>query len=167
LQNAWNKYGEKSFKFQLIEEVPVEQLLDIEQKYLDIVKETPQLYYNTAMCATAPMRGLTHSDETKAKMSESRSGCNNVNWGKELSDEHKEKLSQSHKGQVSGNKGKKASKETILKLKLSHIGQIPAMSGKCHSEESKRKMSESSKRLWTDEYRKRMSDAHKGKRKNI
>lgn len=35
LQNAWNKYGEDNFKFSILEECDVKNLLDIEQNYLD------------------------------------------------------------------------------------------------------------------------------------
>jgi group I intron endonuclease len=35
LQNAWNKYGEDSFIFEIVEECELENLFDTEQKYLD------------------------------------------------------------------------------------------------------------------------------------
>lgn len=35
LQRAWNKYGEDKFTFETVEEVPKEELLDVEQMYLD------------------------------------------------------------------------------------------------------------------------------------
>ena len=35
LQNAWNKYGEKSFKFEILEECTKEKCLEREQYYLD------------------------------------------------------------------------------------------------------------------------------------
>ena len=35
LQNAWNKYGESNFKYEIIEKVPDDKLFDVEQSYLD------------------------------------------------------------------------------------------------------------------------------------
>jgi group I intron endonuclease len=35
LQMAWNKYGETAFRFIWLKDVPNEQLLDVEQKYID------------------------------------------------------------------------------------------------------------------------------------
>lgn len=39
LQRAWNKYGEHSFLFEIVEECNVDVLLEIEQKYLDLRPE--------------------------------------------------------------------------------------------------------------------------------
>ena len=39
LQNAYNKYGEGTFFFIICEECPKDQLLIIEQKYLDAIKQ--------------------------------------------------------------------------------------------------------------------------------
>ena len=37
LQNSWNKYGEKSFKFEIIELTnDINRLIELEQKYLKI-----------------------------------------------------------------------------------------------------------------------------------
>jgi group I intron endonuclease len=46
LQNAWNKYGEESFKFEIVEEVTFhsrKQLKDLEQSYLDNI-DKPTTY---------------------------------------------------------------------------------------------------------------------------
>lgn len=39
LQRAWNKYGEDNFIFEIVEECNVNNLLEIEQKYLDLTPE--------------------------------------------------------------------------------------------------------------------------------
>jgi group I intron endonuclease len=49
LQRAWNKYGENSFKFELVEEI-TENLLEIEQNYLDKLKPY-ETGYNTSKVA--------------------------------------------------------------------------------------------------------------------
>jgi len=35
LQNAWNKYGEDNFIFEIVEECELEKLFEVEQKYID------------------------------------------------------------------------------------------------------------------------------------
>lgn len=66
LQNAWNKYGEESFIFQVIEECSIEDKLKREQYYLDTIK--PE--YNIATSSTAPMEGKKHTEETRKKIVE-------------------------------------------------------------------------------------------------
>jgi len=39
LQRAWNKYGEDNFIFEMVEECDINDLLEIEQKYLDLNPE--------------------------------------------------------------------------------------------------------------------------------
>lgn len=39
LQRAWNKYGEENFVFEIVEECLLEELLSLEQKFLDIKPE--------------------------------------------------------------------------------------------------------------------------------
>ena len=53
LQRAWNLYGEATFRFIWMQDVPAEQLLDVEQTYLDTFTDT----YNIAVFADAPNRG--------------------------------------------------------------------------------------------------------------
>ena len=105
LQAAWNKYGEDSFEFFIIEIVnDIDCLDDLEIKYIQLYQEQ-KLSYNilgggggrrgTPMSDHAKeivgnknrqhMIGKTHSEETKRKMSQSRKGqsynhykCTNV-----------------------------------------------------------------------------------------
>jgi len=90
LQNAWNKYGEENFIFEIIEECEKEKLIEREQFYLDTLK--PE--YNKRMWARSnlgikcdyteksfeknrlnpPRKNKIHTKETKEKMSISRSG---------------------------------------------------------------------------------------------
>lgn len=44
LQNAWNKYGEHSFSFEIIELCDPKKLYKIEQKYLNKIKNSNQTY---------------------------------------------------------------------------------------------------------------------------
>jgi group I intron endonuclease len=89
LQRAWDKYGEQSFTFDIIEEVTnPEHLIAYEQVYLDYYKsyETDR-GYNICKVAGSQL-GMKHSEETKRKMSES---------AKNMSEETKKKMSEAKK----------------------------------------------------------------------
>lgn len=59
LQNSWRKYGEDAFRFEWVCDVPEDQLLDVEQQYLD----SGVAELNAAHNAERPMKGLKHSAE--------------------------------------------------------------------------------------------------------
>jgi group I intron endonuclease len=143
LQRAWDKYGEKSFKVELIKECNDEELLYEEQKYLDKigVGENPNCY-NIAKSAFAPTLGRELSNETKRKIGNANKGkmhteetkaiLSKKHTGKTLSKEHRHKMSISRTGRVctkeTRNKisdaltGIKRTDETRQKLRESHIG---------------------------------------------
>lgn len=75
LQSAWNKYGEDSFEFEILELVPNrELLLSREQHWIDSVGcASRTLGYNILPTAGSRL-GSTHSEETKAKISKSGKG---------------------------------------------------------------------------------------------
>lgn len=106
MQASWNKYGEASFVFEVLEEVEnVALLLVAEQRYLDEVVGKDECF-NWAKFAGAPMRGMfgdksankgRHwSEETKAKISAGVSGEKHPNWGRQLSEETKQKIRESN-----------------------------------------------------------------------
>ena len=64
LQNAYNKYGENNFKFEILAKCPKEYLLKLEQWFLNTQK--PQ--YNICPIAGNTL-GRRFSEETKKKMS--------------------------------------------------------------------------------------------------
>jgi len=64
LQNAWNKYGEENFVFEILEECDRNEALRLETQLL--VELQP--YYNVATDSVAPMLGRKHSEETKQKI---------------------------------------------------------------------------------------------------
>lgn len=57
LQNAYNKYKLENFEFIIVEQCSIDNLLIIEQKYLDICKSNPETNYMISYDAIAPMRG--------------------------------------------------------------------------------------------------------------
>jgi group I intron endonuclease len=84
--------------------------------------------------------GKKHSEETKQKLSLANLG--KKNWlGKKHSEETKQKIRLAHLGK----KHKKHSEETKQKLRLANLG-------KKHSEETKRKISESKKKRYAEDY---------------
>lgn len=113
LQNAWNKYGEISFEFKIIEEQGSKQvdLLELEQKYLNIAKS--ESTYNLTFIAG----GGNHGNEINKKISKSLKKYYKYNGGNWCNKKH--------------------TQQTIEKMKINHVG----FSGKHHSIESKIKMS--------------------------
>jgi len=151
LQNSWNKHGNDSFVFELLELVADKSnLIAREQYWIDLLK--PE--YN--LCSTAgSMLGVKFSAESKAKMSLAHMG-NKIQLGKKQSREHiakralantgknrsvetRAKMSLSAKGNKS-NLGKIPSKEHREKISLANKGK-QHMLGKKHTDESKAKMS--------------------------
>lgn len=104
LQNAWNKYGEESFIFEVLEYVLQGSLsksefrvplLAREQYYKDLYKSYDRKY-GYDICKVAGSRlGTRHSDETKKKLSlirlEKYTGKNHPMYGKHHSNETKMK----------------------------------------------------------------------------
>lgn len=86
-------------------------------------------------------KGKTHSDETKAKISEAISGANHPLFGKTHSEEAKNKMSLAHTGEKHHFFGKTHSEETKQKMSMAHSGENHYLFGKSHSEETKLKIS--------------------------
>lgn len=82
LQNAWNKYGEFSFDFLIIEQCKTNQLLSIEQKYLDIAKNEKQKCYNLSFKSSVPEM----NDQTKLKISiKMKHVCSTIDYRNDMS----------------------------------------------------------------------------------
>lgn len=94
LQRAWNKYGENSFEFSIIELVEEKtKLLDREQFWLDKTNcYNLKIGYNISKYAGSRL-GVKASDETKKKMSKSQKGNKN-SLGHKHSNESKLKMKQ-------------------------------------------------------------------------
>ena len=148
LQYAWNKYGEKSFVFKILEVIEnVTTLLEREQYWLDEYN-CVKTGYNICPVAGSCL-GIKRSDETKSRLRNSKIGHEvseevrqkiseklkgiprpdiseklkgNIPWnkGKPQSEEQKRAHSERMKGRVAWNKGKRLSDEHVNNLKLSH-----------------------------------------------
>jgi group I intron endonuclease len=146
LQNSWNLYEEKNFIFEPIKiNVNNDELLKIEQIYLDDINKFPDKYFNIAKEALAPFKGLKHKAETIIKLKKEKLGNKNPMFNKKFSAEHKLKLSKSHKRWYKENKhplfGKHLSESHKLKLKKANSGVNSANYGKILTEEQKFKLS--------------------------
>jgi len=130
LQTDFNECGEAAFVAALIEQVPIELLLDTEQKHLDKNKGGYNIY------ADSHGRGAKHSQETRAKIGD-------ANRVRIFSQETRDKMSASGKVKV-------FSPEHIANMSASGMGRIvsqetrdkigAAHKGKIYSPETRAKM---------------------------
>jgi group I intron endonuclease len=137
LQNAFNKYGEDNFEFEILERVDdVNFLIEIEQRWLD--NENPE-YNMTLIAGFNSHLGRKRSDETKRKISEALTGI-------KRSDETKKRISDSQKGVPKD--GTNMNKDKInVPLSESHKNKISlANTGKIVTDKVKHKISETLKR---------------------
>lgn len=152
LQSAWNKYGEKAFKFQILEHCSIEQLDEREQYWLDIY--IPKgICYNFATDVVAPMRGHPFTEEHRQKISIALKGkprseehCRKLSLANKqrspMSDETRNKMSESKKGKRPNNAGRKVSKETLQKMSEATKGENNPFFGNTHTEITRLKMKE-------------------------
>jgi group I intron endonuclease len=98
LQKSYNKYGEKCFRFEIVELCSVSTLLKQEQFYLDKAEKNKNEYYNLNFTANKPPspKGKKRSVVTKNKMSVLMTGPNNHRFGKQATKNTKEKMAASH-----------------------------------------------------------------------
>jgi len=98
LQNTFDKYGESTFQFSIIECCPVDTVLEREQYYLDALN--PPLNLSPDAYST---RGIKHTDEQRRKSSEAhkkttKRGSEHHLYGKKASPETLKRMSDSRKG---------------------------------------------------------------------
>ena len=142
LQNAWNKYGQQSFVFEILI-IEENDWKGLEQYYIDLLKPD----YNIAKNVFASFLGRQHTEETKKKIG--RKGRKHHFFGKKHSENTKKQISES------GFNREPCTLETRNKLSKSSSGENNGMfgirgeqhprHGKKHSAESKAKMSQTRK----------------------
>lgn len=137
LQNSWNKYGVDNFEFTTILLCDKSMTLYCEQELLDLLK--PE--YNIALSATAPMRGLRSSEETKLKIS----GENHHNFGKHHSAETRALMSAACAGENNPNFGKHPSAATLALMSAASQGRPNGCLGYTHTDAARANMSEAQK----------------------
>ena len=137
LQAAWNLYKPSKFVFEIIEYCKKEELLIREQFYIDNLKP----HYNIASFAGNTLgfkhsedskkimskrhKGKIISEETKAKMSNSKKGILNSNYNKTMPEETKQKISTATKGKKrncgENNPNSKLTKEIVELIRSKYI----------------------------------------------
>jgi group I intron endonuclease len=109
LQNSWNKYGENNFKFEIMENVKTNLLIERELSWFKRTKCFDHKYgFNIINPGTFPMLGRKHSEKSKSKISIAMSG-------RILTDSHKRNIGLSRDGN-------KHTKESKLKMSITHQG---------------------------------------------
>jgi len=147
-QNAWNNYGEKNFKFWIVEKCTIEQLDEKEIYWIKTLhSHVSENGYNISWGGKSPMKNRIHSDKSKKLISENHVGM----LGKTHSDETKKAISEA-------NKGRKLSEETCKKM--SEARQNP-------TEETRKNMSITAKNRspMTEETCKKISVLNLGKKR--
>lgn len=180
LQNSWNKYGAKSFKFLILEYCSVEQLDEREKHYISIYK-AKGLSYNLTDGGDGRL-GLKHTDEAKRKIGLAHMGSKNPNFGKPMNPEVRLKFDENRKRENNptfgkprseevkakiraAKLGKKLSDETRAKMSEAHKGEKNHRFGVKLSEETKAKISASEKgKVISPEARAKMSESRKKRR---
>jgi group I intron endonuclease len=154
LQNHFNKYGESDLQFSILLCCEKEDLVKIEQYFIDSYKP----FFNCSPTAGNCL-GIKHSKETREKLSKLRKGEKNNFYGRHHTEESKEKIRKNRIGKglhseqwkieqserMSGENhhqfGKKHSPERLLIDSKVQIGKKASL-------ETKHKMSESGKKAW-------------------
>ena len=94
LQNAWNKYGENNFIFEVIEVVEDKNYLrEREQYYIDIYKVTDHSIGYNILPNTNIGLGVKASKEVRSKISDACRGAKNGHYGMKHSEETKKHIS--------------------------------------------------------------------------
>ena len=114
LQNAWNKYGEKSFVYEVVERCDDNALMEREEFWINCLhSHKTEDGYNLCKTPRASRLGCKASPETVAKMKISLGGKNHPMWGKHLKLETRKKLSQLQLGVPKPNSGPKKKYKVI------------------------------------------------------
>lgn len=130
LQRAWNKHGEQSFIFEVIEYVMPFVLLEREQHWLDLLKPYDNsIGFNIANDASTP----AHTAEVKARISKSHMGI-------KPNEETRKLMSLLKQGKPSPNKGKKFTPEHCANMSKAMLGNRMNL-GRKHTEEHRAKNS--------------------------
>lgn len=146
LQNAWNKYGQSAFIFEVVELCASNILLEREQHWIDAEQPFGGKGFNIAVIAAKPPVRHGQSEETKAKISRSRMGIRpNAETRTKLSVAKRGKLRKPHSDETRAKiaeaiRGQTRSPELRAKISAKLKGRLPTFKGRSHSAESRAKM---------------------------
>lgn len=134
LQNSFNKYGEDSFEFSVVELCSKDELILREQFWMDFYKcYDPSVGMNNSPTASTTI-GFRHSEATKRKISEMMKG---------VYQPHLKLANEARKGKPGhsrGKPGRKWSEEEKFVCSLARKGQKAWNKGIPHTKESKMKI---------------------------
>jgi group I intron endonuclease len=142
LQNAYNKYGEDSFLFEILDTYDKTLCLSMESYWINILNTKDKNFGYNIIDPIKNRLGLKHSSKSKIKMSNSRKDYILKNGSYLVTDETKDKISKSKLG-------KKLSLELREKMSISrkgtNIGESNPFYGKKHTEKTKNKIKDAIK----------------------
>ena len=160
IAKAVEKYSKDAFTYEVLEANVFDEFLpDLEIAYIEKFNTVAPHGYNL----TSGGSHAIPSAETRRKISESKRGEKNPNFGKPRSAETRHKMSKAQKGQ----KRKPLSAEHRSKLHSveSRRKMSETKRGRKHSAETRRKMSEAKRgRKHSAETRRKMSEAQRGEK---
>jgi group I intron endonuclease len=158
LQNAWNIYGEKNFKFKILERVaPTKKLLkQREQYWMDYYKSYErEKGYNLCPAAGSTL-GRPVSEATRAKMRKNA-------LGRKVSKETRLKMSKARKGMKQSLHTRKLISKAFTGMKRGPMSEAhkrkigKGQIGRKHSKATRLKMSKSSKgRVFSPEHQEKL-----------
>jgi group I intron endonuclease len=128
IQSTYNLYGYEKFKWEILEECLIDELLNREQYWIDLTQCFDRnIGFNNCKKADRPL-GYKHTESARKKMSESKKN-------KKLTDDHINKI-------AIANKGKKRTAEQKEKMSQAKLGIKNPMFGKKEDENHKIKRME-------------------------
>lgn len=128
LQNAWNKYGESSFKFEILEECIPENCISQETYWCNILDSLNSKFgYNIELPQIGAF-GIKRTKETKRKISIKLTGrkipqevkdkiSKTTKGNKYISSEHRKIISKIHKGKILSENTKRKIRENSPKIR--------------------------------------------------
>lgn len=155
LQRAWNLYGEAAFQFSVFVLCTEDRLNELEQLLLDILHEAGDTY-NIGLLASSGMRGRTHTEEAKRRMSKAisdayrndpslRERVRNASLGRQHTEEWKEEARSRMVGNGHANGAKHSEDERHRKTL--------ELRSRWSNTEYKKKLSQAVADSWKDESR--------------
>ena len=146
LQNAWNKYGEDVFEFEVIEYWEPEFLISMEQWWMNMLQPEYNIAPVAGSCLGIKRTAEANANNAAAQMGNTNAIGNASTLGHVLTEEHKAKLSKAHMGH-------KTSTETRAKIS-------EALKGRTLTKEHRAKLSAAKKgRSLTKEHKANISEA--------